>query len=151
LTTHPLVLELTGKREPRTGLEAKFSVFHSAACALVRGDGTPTAFTDEAAADPVLVDLRRRVHATTDTSIHEDQVNIVLTLKDGTKIEKRVEHAIGSVSRPLSDAQIETKFRVQSSLVIGEKRSDELMALAWRLPELARASDVVAASVPAKT
>ena len=151
LTTHPLVLELTGKREPRTGLEAKFSVFHSAACALVRGDGSPTAFTDEAVADPVLIDLRRRVHATTDTAIHEDAVNIVLTLKDGTKIEKRVEHAIGSVSRPLSDAQIETKFRTQSALVIGKKRSDELMALAWRLPELTRASDVVAASVPTNT
>src|SRR5258706_16419349 len=27
---HPIVLELTGKRTPRTGLEAKFSVYHSA-------------------------------------------------------------------------------------------------------------------------
>jgi 2-methylcitrate dehydratase PrpD len=78
-------------------------------------------------------------------------VTIVLTLRDGTRIEKRVEHAIGSVSRPLSDAQIETKFRTQSALVIGEKRSDELMAMAWRLPELSRASDVVAASVPTNT
>ena len=31
LFVHPLVLELTGKREPRTGLEAKFSVFFAAA------------------------------------------------------------------------------------------------------------------------
>jgi 2-methylcitrate dehydratase PrpD len=151
LSTHPLVLELTGKREPRTGLESKFSVFHAAACALVRGDGTPTAFTDEAAADPILIDLRRRVHATTDSSVHEDAVNIVMTLKDGTRIEKRVEHAIGSVSRPLSDAQIETKFRRQAALVIGEKRSDDVMALAWRLPELARAADVTAASMPANS
>src|SRR5690606_28828635 len=28
LSTHPLVLELTGKRTPRTGLEGKFSVYH---------------------------------------------------------------------------------------------------------------------------
>src|SRR3546814_12422072 len=47
LTTHPLVLELTGKTAPKTGLEGKFSVYHAAACALLRGDGGPTAFTDE--------------------------------------------------------------------------------------------------------
>jgi 2-methylcitrate dehydratase PrpD len=52
LTTHPLVLELTGKREPRTGLEGKFSVYHSAAAALLRGDGSPAAFTDELVNEP---------------------------------------------------------------------------------------------------
>ena len=34
----PLVLELTGKPTPVTGLEGKFSVFHSAAVALIDGN-----------------------------------------------------------------------------------------------------------------
>jgi 2-methylcitrate dehydratase PrpD len=48
IKAHPLVLELTGKREPKTGLEGKFSVFHAAAFALLHGDGSPSAFTDAA-------------------------------------------------------------------------------------------------------
>ena len=34
---HPLVLELTGKKTPTAGLEGKFSVYHSAAVALLHG------------------------------------------------------------------------------------------------------------------
>src|SRR3546814_246889 len=52
LRTHPLVLELTGKTEPRTGLDGKFSVYHAASAALLRGEGSPTAFTDERSEEP---------------------------------------------------------------------------------------------------
>src|SRR5204862_4368183 len=37
LRVHPLVLELTGKKTPRVGLEGKFSVFHSDAVAIMDG------------------------------------------------------------------------------------------------------------------
>ena len=37
LKVHPLVLELTGKKTPQTGLEGKFSVYYAAAVALMRG------------------------------------------------------------------------------------------------------------------
>src|SRR3546814_645982 len=73
LRTHPLVLELTGKTEPRTGLEGKFSVYHAAAAALLRGDGSPTAFTDEAVTAPDLVALRRKVRAEADSSIRSEE------------------------------------------------------------------------------
>ena len=37
LRVNPLVLELTGKKTPQTGLEGKFSVYHAVAVALVEG------------------------------------------------------------------------------------------------------------------
>ena len=148
LRTHPLVLELTGKTEPRTGLEGKFSVYHSAAAALLRGDGSPTAFTDQLVNDPQLVELRRKVRATADPNCHEDAVTIEITLRDGRQIRKHVEHAIGSLDRPLSDEQLETKFQHQASLVIGEEQSRELMEIAWSLPKLPDAGEVARRSVP---
>ena len=39
LKVHPLVLELTGKKTPRSGLEGKFSVYHSAAVAIIHEIG----------------------------------------------------------------------------------------------------------------
>ena len=61
LRVHPLVLVLTGKTEPWTGLESKFSVFHAAAIALIEGGGGKRQFSDRAVLDPTVVDLRRRV------------------------------------------------------------------------------------------
>lgn len=149
LFAHPFVLELTGKTEPKTGLESKFSIFHSAACALARGDGSPTAFTDEAAKDPILVDLRRRVKVETNPSVREDEVTITVVTKDGKRIKKHVEHALGSVGRPLSNEQLDTKFMNQAKLVIGEKQAADLLAKSWKITELKKAADLAKASVPA--
>jgi 2-methylcitrate dehydratase PrpD len=133
LRTHPLVLELTGKRTPKTGLEGKFSVFHAAATALLRGDGSPTAFTDEAVRDPAIMALRDRVTATSDAGVDEDAVHIAVTLDDGERINLYVPHAIGSLERPLSNAAISEKFVNQSIPVIGEKAARDLLARGWAL------------------
>lgn len=59
LRVHPLVLDLTGKTEPQTGLEAKFSVFHCAAVALIDGAAGVAQFSDERVRDESVVALRR--------------------------------------------------------------------------------------------
>jgi len=63
LKVHPLVLELTGKTAPRTGLEGKFSVYHSCAAAIVHGRCGEHEYSDEVVADPVIVALRQKVKA----------------------------------------------------------------------------------------
>jgi 2-methylcitrate dehydratase PrpD len=133
LRTHPLVLELTGKKTPKTGLEGKFSVYHAAATALLRGDGSPDAFTDETVRDAAIMRLRDRVSAEADKGIHEDAVSIALTMEDGERIELEVPHAIGSLERPLTDAMITEKFARQSAPVIGEQRTRALIDKAWAL------------------
>jgi 2-methylcitrate dehydratase PrpD len=133
LRTHPLVLELTGKRAPKTGLEGKFSVYHAAATALLRGDGSPSAFTDEAVRDGKIIRLRDRVSAEADKSVHEDAVFIALTMEDGERIELHVPHAIGSLERPLTNKMITEKFARQSSPVIGEEKTWALIDKAWAL------------------
>ncbi len=148
LTTHPLVLELTGKTAPKTGLEGKFSVYHAAACALLRGDGAPTAFTDEVVNLPEIIALRDKVTAKADPDCHAASVTIEVTFKDGPKLTKHVERAIGSREKPLTDAQLDTKFVNQAKLVIGEAQTRDLLALAWRIDELDQAAVVARASVP---
>jgi 2-methylcitrate dehydratase PrpD len=147
LRTHPLVLELTGKRDPKTGLEGKFSVFHSAACALLRGDGAPTAFTDEVVNMPEIVALRDNTSAVADPNCHEASVDIEITFEDGSKMSKRIERAIGSREVPLTDEQIDHKFSVQSGLVIGRDATEELLATAWKTADLDDVAEVARASV----
>lgn len=142
LQTHPLVLELTGKTEPRTGLEGKFSVYHAAAAALIMGDGSPEAFTDTAVADTRLVDLRRKVRAVTDAACAEDEVRITLRLAGGRIVKKHVEHAIGSIHRPLTDMELHVKFVRQATPVVGQQSATALAEAAWRFRAMTDAGEL---------
>ncbi|ESR26112.1 MmgE/PrpD family protein [Lutibaculum baratangense] len=142
LTTHPLVLELTGKRTPKTGLEGKFSVYHSASCALLTGDGSPTAFTDEMVNRPDIMDLRDRVQATADPACHEASVDIELVFRDGSTVAKHIERAIGSREKPLSDEQVSAKFTHQAELVVGADQTRRILDAAWGVEDLADAGEV---------
>ena len=59
LKVHPLVLELTGKKEPVDGLQGKFSVYHGAAVGLTIGRAGEAEYADDVVTRPDIVALRR--------------------------------------------------------------------------------------------
>lgn len=149
LKVHPLVLELTGKKTPQTGLESKFSVYHSSAVAIIYGAAGEAEYSDEVVRDPQVIALRDRVSAAVEPGIHEDQVRVTIKLKDGRTLEKFVEHAIGSVDKPMSDADLEAKFRAFADGILSARERDNLMRLCWDIAQLKDAGEVARASVPA--
>ena len=126
LRVHPLVLELTGKMAPRTGLEGKFSVYHACAAGIVFGRAGETEFSDAAVARNDLVELRGRVHAVADAAIAEDAADVTITLTDGRRLHTFVAHAVGSLERPLDDAALARKFHAQVDPVLGANRAARL-------------------------
>jgi 2-methylcitrate dehydratase PrpD len=131
LRVHSLVLELTGKREPADGLQGKFSVYHGAAAGLIHGRAGEAEFSDAVVTDPRVVALRDKVQATVDDAVHEDAALVSALLKDGRRVDIRVDHAIGSMLNPLSDAQLEAKFEALVAPVLGAARAREIGAQ-WR-------------------
>ena len=147
LHVHPLVLQLTAKKTPQNGLESKFSIYHAAGIALVEGAGGIAQFSDRAARDAAVVSLRDRVSATVDPTLHEDQVRIVLKMKDGRRLEKYVEHAVGSIEHPMTDADLESKFTGLATGVLPPDRQRRLMDLCWNVASLPDVSAVARAAV----
>ncbi|MDR3438556.1 MmgE/PrpD family protein [Telmatospirillum sp.] len=135
LKVHPLVLELTGKKTPQRGLEGKFSIYHTAAIAIVEGAAGEPQFSDRAVRDPVVVGLRDRVVATIDPAIHEEQVRVIVAMKDGRRFEKYIEHALGSVLHPMSDEQLEGKFSSLAQGILTRDRIRTLMDLCWTIED----------------
>ena len=135
LRVHSLVLELTGKKEPKDGLEGKFSVYHGFASGLIFGRAGEHEFADEIVNRPDLVALRQKVVATVDDAIDEASADVIAVLKGGRTEKVFVEHAIGSLERPLSDAQLEAKFRDLAEPVIGEQQAGRLIDACRRLGE----------------
>jgi 2-methylcitrate dehydratase PrpD len=131
LRVHSLVLELTGKKEPKDGLQGKFSVYHGAAAGLIYGRAGEPEFSDAVVNDPRVIALRDKVQATVDDAVHEDAALVSALLKDGGRVDIRVDHAIGSMRNPLSDAQLEGKFDALVAPVLGEVRARAIGAQ-WR-------------------
>ena len=146
LFVHPLVLELTGKKEPQTGLETKFSVFFAAALAIVKGSAGMRDFSDANAKDAQLQALARRVVATVDPAVKEAQVRARVTLKDGRTFDKRIEHAVGSIERPMSDADLDAKFRDLAGDVIPDARIRDTIDACRRVDTLASAAAIAGAA-----
>ncbi|ACA15433.1 MmgE/PrpD family protein [Methylobacterium sp. 4-46] len=149
LKVHPLVLELTGKTAPRSGLEGKFSISHAVAVALAEGAGGEKQFSDRAVRDPEIASLRAKVVPTVTPGIRPEQVDMTVTLTDGRTLTRHIEHAIGSVENPMSDADLERKFNDLAEGILPEAQVRRVMALAWDVANLKDAGDVARAGVQA--
>lgn len=148
LKVHSLVLELTGKKEPADGLQAKFSVYHGCAAGLTFGFAAEDEFSDEVVNRADMVALRRKVVATVDDSIDEASADVTAVLSDGRRIHVFVEHAIGSLQNPMSDAQLEAKFHGLADPLLGASQSSELIRACWSLGSAASVHALAALAVP---
>jgi 2-methylcitrate dehydratase PrpD len=133
LRVHSLVLELTGKKEPKDGLQGKFSVYHGCAAGLIYGRAGEEEFSDAVVNDPRVVETRNKVLATVDDTISEESVRVTAVLKDGQRVEVRIDHAIGSLRNPLSDQQLETKFSQLVAPVLGARKARDITEICWSL------------------
>jgi 2-methylcitrate dehydratase PrpD len=88
------------------------------------------------------------VRATIDPALAPDAATVTLTLADGRLVEKRIEHAIGSLARPMTDADLEAKFAGLAEASLGAARTRRLLDLCWRVGAL---DDVAAVAEAART
>ncbi len=133
LCVHPLVLELTGKKTPQDGLQGKFSVYHGCAVGLIFGRAGEDEFSDHIVRRADVVALRDKVNAVVDPSVREESVFVTAHLQDGREIKVHVEHAIGSLQRPMTDTNLENKFHDLSDPILGSDKVSSLLKICWNL------------------
>jgi 2-methylcitrate dehydratase PrpD len=149
LKVHPLVLELTGKKDLREGLEGKFSIYHAVAVALVEGAGGEKQFSDRAVNEPAVIVLRGKVNPVITPGIDPAQVDMTIVLKDGRQLHRFIEHAVGSVEKPMTDQQLETKFADLADGIIPPPMIRRVMDACWNVETLSSAAEIAKMSVSA--
>jgi 2-methylcitrate dehydratase PrpD len=149
LVVCPIVMELTAITDPQTGLEGKFSIFHAAAAATVFGAGGEAQFSDAAVHDARVVALRKRITAVPDPQLRKIAARVNVRLNDGRVVTKHVENALGTLKRPMSDADLEAKCRGLTDGIISTSQTDELIRLCWSIAALPDAGAIARAAVPA--
>jgi 2-methylcitrate dehydratase PrpD len=135
----PLTLKAADQRDPRTPLEAKFSVRFCAAMALLRADAGEAEFTEASLADPAVARVMARVTPEGDDSLTIPAAHMTVRLADGRVIEERITAARGTPDNPGTREDLETKFRRLAETVLPAPRVAELTAA---LRALAEAQDV---------
>ena len=78
----------------------------------------------------------------------EEQVRARVTLKDGRVLNLFVEHVVGSLERPMSDADLEAKFLDLAKGVLPDAQARALMDLCWKVEGLPNAAALATAAVP---
>ncbi len=148
LRVAPLVLDLCNQQKITKGLQGKFSVYHGAAVGLVRGKAGLQEYTDAAVNDPAVKRVRERASAVGDPGVTEDQARIEVELTDGRVLTHFVEASIGNLARPLTDRQLDAKFRDQAVLALPQAQLDRVLTSCWQLDTLPDVGDFVAGTIP---
>jgi 2-methylcitrate dehydratase PrpD len=124
-------------------------VFHAAAVAIMKRMAGEAQFSNETVRSPEVIELRRRVEVVGDPAIHKLEARARIVLRSGKVLEKHVERALGSVERPLSDSDLEEKFRSLVDGTLPEARAKNIIELCWKASELEDAADIARAAATA--
>jgi 2-methylcitrate dehydratase PrpD len=148
LRVAPLVKDLCNQQNITRGLQGKFSVYHGAAIGLVRGKAGLLEYSDETVNDRHVRRVREATTAIGDPSVTEDQARIEVVLTDGRVLSHFVEKSLGNIHKPMTDRQLDEKFREQAVLALPKEQVENVIAMCWRVDELPDAGALVRAAVP---
>jgi 2-methylcitrate dehydratase PrpD len=144
---HPLLGERTDRPAPASGREAQVSAQHSVAVALLHGAAGIAQYTDGAVSDPATLALRAKVHVQDDAAIPVGAARVAVRLDDGREFTAVIEHARGSLERPLTDAELERKLATLAAHGCPDLDAGPLVDAIWSIEGVKDVRDVVRRAV----
>lgn len=144
------------KWDPRTRETADHSLPYLLAVALTDGRITPASFEPERYLDPALRPLMNRIKIAENKEFTgrfpaEFMSEIEVVTKSGKRWVERATYPKGHTKNPMSDADIESKFREFSTGVLPPERGDAALQAIWRFEEAPSVTGIVDLFVGSET
>jgi len=141
------------KWRPQTHETADHSIPYAAGLVLMYGKIEPEYYEDPYLHDPRLLDLVSRVKClpSDEADRTENEFNLCdleIVLKSGARKSVRVEYHRGHFRNPMTDAEMEEKFRLMADKHLSADRVDNLVRQLWGLDRLSQVSTLIAATRP---
>ena len=141
--THPR-FDYVNRPQPKSGLDAKFSVQYTTLVALLDGEVSIDTFTDARLFAPDIAALLPKVHFRADDTIPLDKakLHIIVTvwLKDGREVSKMIDNKVtgwlGSKGNPPTREQRLKKFFACTRHALRESAAERMLALVEQLESL---------------
>ena len=136
------------KWRPKTRETADHSLPYCTAVALTDGDVTLAQFAPERFTDAALLELVAKVQVHRDAQLTARYPlgipnRLVVTLADGRQVTREVEFPRGHARNPMTDAEVEKKFRTLVEPRYGKERAGRVLAACWELEKLKSAGELV--------
>jgi 2-methylcitrate dehydratase PrpD len=137
------------KQNPRTIIDAQFSVPWVVATALAKGAVTVDDFNEEAIKRPDILALARKVTGRLVPEMTRHGVGpggVIINMEDGIEYKEEVEHCLGSVVRPMTFNDIVRKFRECAPCAVNPlspKSVEKMIDLVGRLEHLDDAAAII--------
>lgn len=133
---------------PRTRETADHSLPYCTAVALLDGEVTLRQFDPDRFTAPDVLALLGKVQVHLDDALTPRYPKgipnrIVVTLTNGKQYMKEVEFPRGHAGNPMTDAELETKFRTLVEPRYGKARADEVLKRCWDFEKTMDAGDVL--------
>jgi 2-methylcitrate dehydratase len=124
--------------DPQTRETADHSLPYCTAAALADGDVTLDTFDPKRFRDPALLALTAKVKVHRDAALTARYPKgipnrIVVTTADGRQLTREVEFPRGHAGNPMSDPEVERKFRTVVEPRYGKAKADRMLELCWTL------------------
>jgi 2-methylcitrate dehydratase len=137
------------KWRPQSHETADHSMPYAAAVVLMYGTIDDHYYEDPYLHDPRLLDLVSRVRClpSAEADVHEKDYNLCdfeVVLTSGARNSIRVEYHRGHPKNPMTDAEMEEKFRSLAGKYLPAERVDALLRQLWMLEDMPKVSDLVA-------
>jgi 2-methylcitrate dehydratase PrpD len=135
---------------PQTMLDAQMSLPYSLAVAILDGEAGIAQFAPDRLRDPRIIGLAERIHVYAHPELASAKAGnltsyLDLDTTDGRHFAERLETYRGHPRTPMTDEEMETKFRGCASLRIAAERVSAASEAIWNLDKLADLGPVLAA------
>lgn len=132
LTVEPLTIALTGHQPaPSDNLEAQVSAHHWVAATLVNRHGGIQNCEAASFADLRIAELRRHVELVPNDAIRREEVVADFRLRNGTVISRHIHQCRGSISNPMTDRDLKSKFLAYGGRAVEGSALHTLVEAAW--------------------
>ena len=130
--------------QPASGLEAKFSMQHCAAAAVVSGRVGLDTFEPALMNDAGITGVRSRVAMSVDATLRSEapaltQARVTIKLRDGRTLSAYADGARGYPARPATAKELDDKFRSCAGRVLNAARTEAAVVMLQSLDQLADA------------
>jgi 2-methylcitrate dehydratase len=143
--SYDVAIEIIGrdpeKWHPQTRETADHSFPYCVAVALLDGKVTLRSFEAKRLGDPVVKELMQKVRVTpqpefVDRYPHAMPTRITIRTKAGKEYVKQVDYPLGHPANPMSDREVEDKFRLLAGRTLDRARIRKVVDLIWNLDHM---------------
>lgn len=143
-----LTVPVETKADPKTVVDAQFSLPYAIAVGMVKGKETIAEYTNESIRDPKVLELARKVKWELDPEAEKVYpkyypCTIIVKMKNGKEYTAHVDYPKGDPENPVTWNEAVDKFRFMAGHHVGRIEQDRIIELVGDLEKLEKLDELV--------